>query len=70
MTNHPPETVLRHEALALRDFAELFNADEATVTINGVTVTYSPDDGFHLVPVEGDPVDITDWVDQVWLVPA
>lgn len=70
MTTHPPDTVLRHEALALRDFAELFSADQATITLGGVTVTYSPDNGFHVVPAEGDSVDITDWVDQVWLVPA
>lgn len=74
MTDHPPETIIRHAALALRDFAELLGAGEASVTIDELVVTYSTDDGIHLLPPigspAGEPIDITDWVDQIGLVAA
>lgn len=61
---------LRPPALALRDLVEITGADEGTLEFDGLIVTYSEADGFHAVPREGDPVEITDWIEWTGLVPA
>jgi hypothetical protein len=42
---------------------------EATLP-DGTSLTYSVDDGCHLLTTEGGTVDLTDWIDQPGLLPA
>jgi hypothetical protein len=61
---------LRGIALALRDLVEVTGVIGGTLDLGGPLLTYDAADGFHLVPVTGDPVDITEGIDAIELVPA
>lgn len=61
---------LRSMALALRDLVEVTGVPGGSLDLGGPLLTYDADDGFHLVPVDGEPVDITEGVDTIELVPV
>ena len=60
------QDLVRAVALALRDLAEQAQAIYATLALkNGAQLVWDTDDGFTLLPVDGGPLEISEWVDRV-----